>query len=700
MNKHPTTTEHTPAFDVPGSFTIDYLTDSPEGISVTTRRTLGRQAFLGSESPTITRSQATKYREALRNESGFNGISTYNKARDDYENNPTELTKSEMDIQWDNYKERSQASKKVGIRNVEFSDNNLSVDVINVPFHAYRMFAKPESSPELRSLSEAAATAMPIITSDNRLIVQHRAAEKTRMLEPGKSRGNALYSDVPGVSVAGMLDAKQSTSTPGQPSDISNDFITAGIMKEAGEELGLDAEHIKDIRIVGLAKDTIQPHDEFLFLAKTELTAAELYEASRQSRRNKNLGDADFEEKFIDIDASPEAIGTLLTEVKCPIPGTHAAAIVAAGYSIMLDTNGYDAAVQWRNSIEIGINENVKSMNATVADFYKRFPETVEHIPERFWGKEAPGRNLEAYSPAYTPEEQGLPNFEDELVRTGLLPETRKVADRIALFDIDGVLSDPIEKRVTQPEIFDQLINRLKNGSPIGLNTGRSTEWAIENVVKPLSEQIDDPSLLSLLSVIGEKGNTWATMDTKGKLNYGAAPVVVIPNEVIAEVNALLETEYPNDMKVYDPKQTMLSLEMINGGNIEEFKIKQDLIADQLADILEKSGLSGQFAIDKTTIAIDIQSPHASKALGADRFLEILKSKNIAYNTARFDAYGDSVSDLEMADELERRGLDGDFIYVGKQPLPATSKSYAVHTPSDTYSEGTLSYLQQNRNTH
>ena len=41
------------------------------------------------------------------------------------------------------------------------------------------------------------------------------------------------------------------------------------------------------------------------------------------------------------------------------------------------------------------------------------------------------------------------------------------------IFDVDGVITNPIEKRVTLSKIVDELIRRLKKNEPIGLNTGR-----------------------------------------------------------------------------------------------------------------------------------------------------------------------------------------------------------------------------------
>ena len=42
------------------------------------------------------------------------------------------------------------------------------------------------------------------------------------------------------------------------------------------------------------------------------------------------------------------------------------------------------------------------------------------------------------------------------------------------IFDVDGVLTNPTEKKIVELQIFDKLIEILKSGDIVGLNTGRS----------------------------------------------------------------------------------------------------------------------------------------------------------------------------------------------------------------------------------
>lgn len=54
------------------------------------------------------------------------------------------------------------------------------------------------------------------------------------------------------------------------------------------------------------------------------------------------------------------------------------------------------------------------------------------------------------------------------------------------LFDVDGPLSDPIAKRMTEHVLLEELVARLARREPVVLNTGRALPWVIENVLTPL----------------------------------------------------------------------------------------------------------------------------------------------------------------------------------------------------------------------
>ena len=683
-----------PAFEAE-AFSIPYLTTDPAGFEFDTRKALGRTEAMPEFS--IKPNEAEHLKTGMQNEMKFAGAAALREQREEYltaarTGSPeVEELKHKFDAARTAYRQRG---KKIGLTAVEQTgDNRLQADVSIVPFPVYRDFASPESSESMQKLSRASGVAMVVRTADNRLIVQHRGVETVRLHEPGKTPGNAAYADMPGASVAGLMDAHltEAHRKPGTPDKVTTGSIRAMALKEAGEELGLAPDDFKSTRLIGIARDHIKPHDEFLMLADSKLSAHEVYENSRTSNRNKNLHPFDMNEKFFDIEASPQAIETLLCEVQCPLPPTHAADLVAAGYLMVLENDGQKAANTWRERLQTRVAGNYASMDAMVREHYAKFPESMQKVPERFWNKQAPARDVMGYTPLYTPEEQGLPALEDELVRTGLLPETRTVVDTAYLFDVDGVITDSQEKRVTEEGIFDELASRLRSGQPIGFNTGRSTKWVVENVITPLAEKAGDATLLHNAIVIGEKGCAWTLFDEQGQPYSGKVETLAIPDALHSELEAIT-ARYADSMGNLDPKQTMFSAEMLDGYDIAEFHKRRAGFAAEIRELLHDTNADHLFRVDETTIATDVESPYAGKALGASRFLDFLKLRGL--KAERFVAFGDSPSDLGMANELAERGEEVSMVYVGDPAkLPEKSPHYPVRKLGG-YTASLASYLR------
>ena len=152
-----------------------------------------------------------------------------------------------------------------------------------------------------------------------------------------------------------------------------------------------------------------------------------------------------------------------------------------------------------------------------------------------------------------------------------------------------------------------------------------------------------------------------------------------------------MRSKYADSMFIGDNKETMLSVEMRDGYDLATFQEQQNAFAQEAQAFVEDMP---DWHIDKTTIATDFENVHAGKALGADRFLEFLKARNIV--AEHVYAYGDSDSDLAMADELERRGQSVDFTYVGSNSTVTSNKTYAVNNVGG-YTSGTATALKSRR---
>lgn len=267
-------------------------------------------------------------------------------------------------------------------------------------------------------------------------------------------------------------------------------------------------------------------------------------------------------------------------------------------------------------------------------------------------------------------------------------PEMPRSTELAILLDVDGVVTDPTEKKVVEPQIFDLISNQLKIGNPVALNTGRSNEWMIERVINPLNARIADKSILKNFFAIGEKGLTWTSFDASGKLIQGVfnregTPVEGFDLSVFLdpatvehfktlerEARSLIETKYKHSTFFDASKKAMVSTEMFDKFDQPTYAKEQVQFTQELHDMLKRLGLEGKFKIDPTTIATDIQVPTAGKHLGTKRILDWLTRHKIA--PKHFVAVGDSASDLEMADELKTQGKNYTFRYLNpEKPLPA-----------------------------
>lgn len=710
-DRHDTKTAHDPWFEA-GPVRISHLTSAVGGLAVNItpeRRTAG------IDTRNLTDEDRKTFQKGIQNEMKFAGVDKLRTARAAWRNaikqnstNADELKKLK-DAFYEIRQQYQNKGKKLGFSDLNIIDGEIKGGVHIAPYPFYNSSSKPGASKEVLRLSMASGVAMAVRTTDGRLVIQHRAAETPKLDDTGTSPGNASYANIPGASVAGMLDATLSGSEdrqPGTPDAVDTDTIKSMILKEASEELGINGDMVESLRIVGVAQDGVKPHDEFMLFANLKMTAAELEETSRMSNRNKYLDDIDMAEKFIDIPANSQAIETLLCDVKCPLPPTHAATLVSAGYLMVLEKDGESIAREWLSTLEPRIAENYALIDKLVQQFYLDNPAEASQIPERFWSKnkDAPKRNINGYDPAYTPEEQGLPSFEDEMIRTGLLPETRTEVNTAYLFDVDGVLTNP-ETKKAHPFLIEEILDRLAKNEPVCLNTGRSVDWVLKHVIDPLKNSINNRSLdtaaiLNNLIIVGEKGATWHTFNnSEGGINEytGQVKSLSIPPELKQEVAELIEKnpKYKAAMSIgtEDPdKLTMLSPEMNNGYPLGEYTKIQQSFADELQTILDGNEKYSRYKIDATGIAVDIESPHVSKALGAQRFMEFLKLRGFV--AKEFITFGDSASDLTMADYLSKIGKDVTMVFVGnKDTLENQAERQYTVTLAPGYDKGTVDFF-------
>lgn len=307
-------------------------------------------------------------------------------------------------------------------------------------------------------------------------------------------------------------------------------------------------------------------------------------------------------------------------------------------------------------------------------------------------------------------EAEQKPQFESHLT-----PEAERTSSIALVLDVDGVVTDPVEKKMTD-EFRDKNLTHMENllasGNVVTLNTGRSNEWMIERVINLLKDKLQDKSVLGNFFAVGEKGLTWVSFDSKGDMIQGVfdregKPVegfdlsVFLDPETVEHFQALeqkakelIDSEYYHSTFFDGTKKAMVSTEMQDGFDHKQYSAEQREFTMQLHKIIDDLGLTGKFKVDPTTIATDIQVPEAGKHLGAKRIIDWLTLKGI--KPKHYIAVGDSSSDLEMADELKTQGKSYEFVYVQPdKPLPDNvlkdengQARYNITTTNGKYQQG------------
>lgn len=270
--------------------------------------------------------------------------------------------------------------------------------------------------------------------------------------------------------------------------------------------------------------------------------------------------------------------------------------------------------------------------------------------------------------------------------------ERLQTVPRAWIFDVDGVITNPQEKKVTEEGLIDAIADRLKKGEVVTLNTGRSLSWIMDKVIKPIEESVDDKSVLDKFLAVGEKGGDWLSYQ-EGEWTTFIDEAISIPESLQNEVQGLIASEFQDSMFYDESKLTMISTEMADGHSIPDYTQRQHTLRGKMEEILTKPEYGSlDLKIDLTTIAVDIQNKHVGKHLGARRIADWLKDKGV--KPEHILTIGDSQSDTEMAEELQDE-YPVDFVFVG-EPAKLNSeklKNKPIFT-SKRFGEGTLEFLQ------
>lgn len=263
---------------------------------------------------------------------------------------------------------------------------------------------------------------------------------------------------------------------------------------------------------------------------------------------------------------------------------------------------------------------------------------------------------------------------------------------RAWLFDIDGVIADPVTRTITKPEIVSFIISELQKGNPVGLISGRGLLWLRSRIIKVFENYLDDHpglsrSLLDLLYLSSEFGGVEATYQS-GERSEKLNQDLMLPKEAW-DALALVSNSFVEYVFIDEEKQTQFTLEA--GVNEKENYI--DTHGDEIvAALVAVVTAFPQLEVHKDRIAINVKNKKANKNYATVQFLTWLAQTKP--QPMYFYGFGDSPSDVEIGQALFENNLQFTFVYVGSESDLANQQvAFPVHFTKERLIDGTLEFL-------
>lgn len=284
------------------------------------------------------------------------------------------------------------------------------------------------------------------------------------------------------------------------------------------------------------------------------------------------------------------------------------------------------------------------------------------------------------------------------------------------LLDVDGPVASPETRRV--PEGIIQALVRLgERGVPVVFNTGRSSQFLLQQVFAPLLEAglpenarfhaVTEKAAIwfSFADLVAEQRSPQDRQPDSGEHTgvasqpdlpeatpAGEVPSWIhvddemrLPTEVSEELERLLRQEFAETMFYDDTKLAMVSGEMNLGESQDRFQPDADAFEDRVHQVLRESGLQETFGVEQTIISVDIEHVRSGKDLGAHRSWDLISGDGEL--PVHWYTCGDSRSDYAMADWLHDRGAE--VTHVDARPSEGIpEKDYPVLTSEDLSAKG------------
>lgn len=268
-----------------------------------------------------------------------------------------------------------------------------------------------------------------------------------------------------------------------------------------------------------------------------------------------------------------------------------------------------------------------------------------------------------------------------------------KIVNEIFIFDIDGVLTSIQTHKLEDPRIIEFLINLLSKNEPVAFNTGRSLSWVKDEIVSVIEKHIGDKKKLNNLFIVGEKGGAILDFSQNGEEKIFIDSFINIPATIKNEIRDLIKKKFSNEVFYDETKLTMVTVQKSENITMDEFNNIHPLINVEIKQILDKYDKDKKIKFTPTTLDTDIENNHVGKDFAAGKILEWLDRKS--YTANKFITFGDNIADLEMAKHIFDKGLNVEFVFVGKKEVNVNDYSFKVIITEEKYDKGTIEYLKK-----
>ncbi len=260
------------------------------------------------------------------------------------------------------------------------------------------------------------------------------------------------------------------------------------------------------------------------------------------------------------------------------------------------------------------------------------------------------------------------------------------------IFDVDGVITSPVEKKIIEMDLIEILALKLQKNMPIAFISGRGLEWLKVQVVEVLEKYLDahpqmDKKMLDNLYVSGEFGGVYALhRDGERVVRYNAE--FSMPKVLRARLNKVA-FQFADIGFVEHEKQIQFTIEAKKGKDY--FKDGGDKIVEVLRKELKAYP---DFAASYDRIGMNVKHKKANKRYAIKQYLDWMHEKG--FSPHNFYVFGDSPSDLEMGDELFTQKKKVSFIFVGnKHDIADKEVQFPLAFTKEHCDKGTLEFLRE-----